>query len=257
MAIGLSTSCVFPSGTETAFKIASEVGYDGVEIMISKQKETRDAHKIMELSEKYNLPILSIHAPVLVLTSFVFGIGAKEKLKKTVKLAEQVGADTVVVHPPYFFQTAFGKGFEHFINDLQQSTHVFISVENMFNLRAWDKELPTFIPSWNPGNINVSHTTLDFSHCASQGIDSLELAKQWGDKLNHIHLCDGHNGSIHDDHLVPGKGDQPVKETLQFLKQFEFSGHVIAEIHTDSFSKKKRKKKIEDTLRFARKHFDK
>lgn len=257
MAIGLSTSCVFPSGMEKAFKIASESGYDGIEIMISKEKETRDANRIKKLSRKYNLPILSVHAPILVLTSFVFGIGAREKLKKTVRLAEEVGADVVVVHPPYFFQAAFGSEFEGFINNLQQSTKVFISVENMFNLRAWGKELPTFLPGWNPGNFNVLNTTLDFSHCASQNINSLELAKQWGDKLNHIHLCDGHNGSIHDDHLVPGKGDQPVKETLQFLKQFEFSGHVIAEIHTDSFSKKKRKKKIEDTLRFARKHFDK
>jgi len=257
MAIGLSTSCVFPSGIETAFKIASEVGYDGVEIMISKQKETRDAHKIMELSKKYNVPVLSIHAPVLVLTSFVFGIGAKEKLKKTVKLAEQVGADTVVVHPPYFFQTAFGKEFEHFINDLQQSTHVFISVENMFNLRAWGKSFSTFLPGWNPGDINISHTTLDFSHCASQGIDSLELAKQWEKKLSHVHLCDGYTGSIHDDHLVPGRGDQPVRKTLEFLKDSNFNGHIIAEIHTESFSKKKRKKKIESTLKFARKHFDK
>jgi len=256
MAIGLSTSCVFPSGIETAFKIASEVGYDGVEVMISKQKETRDAHRIIELSKKYNLPVLSIHAPVLVLTSFVFGIGAKEKLKRTVKLAERVGADTVVVHPPYFFQTAFGKEFEHFINDLQQSTHVFISVENMFNLRAWGKELPTFLPGWNPGDIDIPNATLDFSHCASQGANSLELAKKWGSKINHIHLCDGNTGSIQDDHLVPGKGDQPVKETLEFLKDSNFNGHIIAEIHTESFSKSKRKKKIENTLRFARKHFN-
>jgi sugar phosphate isomerase/epimerase len=256
MAIGLSTSCVFPSGIETAFKIASEVGYDGVEVMISKQKETRDANKIIELSQRYNLPVLSIHAPVLVLTSFVFGIGAKEKLKRTVKLAEQVGADTVVVHPPYFFQTAFGKEFEHFVNDLQQSTHVFISVENMFNLRAWGKELPTFLPGWNPGDIDIPNATLDFSHCASQGVNSLELAKEWGSKTKHIHLCDGNTGSIQDDHLVPGKGDQPVKETLEFLKDSNFNGHIIAEIHTESFSKSKRKKKIENTLKFARKHFN-
>lgn len=257
MAIGLSTSCVFPSGIKKAFNIASEVGYDGIEVMISKEKETRDAHKIIELSSQHNLPILSVHAPILALTSFVFGIGAREKLRKTVKLAEEVGADTVVVHPPYFFQTAFGLDFEYFINDLQQSTHVFIAVENMFSLRVWGEEVPTFLPGWNPGEMNVANATLDFSHCASQGVSSLELAKKWGKRLRHIHLCDGDNSSTHDDHLVPGKGDQPVKETLQLLKNSDFDGHIIAEIHTESFSKKKRKKKIEKTLEFAREHFEK
>ena len=33
--VGLSTSSVFPSGVEEAFRLAAEIGYDGMEVMVS------------------------------------------------------------------------------------------------------------------------------------------------------------------------------------------------------------------------------
>src|SRR6476469_10480108 len=71
--IGMSTSCVYPQPTEHTFKLAKRAGYDGVEIMVTNDDGTRDADALLELSERYSLPILSIHAPVLLLTQFVWG----------------------------------------------------------------------------------------------------------------------------------------------------------------------------------------
>jgi len=241
---------------EKAFRLSSECGYDGIEIMVSKEEATRSPQQIKKLSKVYNQPILSIHSPVLVMASFVFGIGPRNKLRKSVELAEKVGADTVVVHPPYFFQPVFGLEFENFVNDLEESSGITIAVENVFNVVWKGKQLPTFIPGWNPGDMNVNSMTLDFSHSAYQKENSLDLAKSWGDKLKHIHLCDGTGNAMTDEHLVPGRGTQPVAETLEFLAGNNFSGHIVAEIHTETYSKKKRKKKMEQTLEFARKHFE-
>ena len=57
--------------------------------------------------------------------------------------------------------------------------------------------------------------------------------QEFGDRLRHIHLADG-TDSAADEHLVPGRGTQPVREALEFLKLNGFDGNIIAEISTRS-----------------------
>ena len=52
-----------------------------------------------------------------------------------------------------------------------------------------------------------------------------------GDRLRHIHLTDG-TGSAKDEHLVPGRGDQPCAELLQSLAGRGFQGSVALEVST-------------------------
>lgn len=258
--VGMSTSCVFPSKTETAFKIASELGYDGVEIMVTKDPSSQDPALLNKFSDKYQIPIFSIHSPVLMLSSYVFGRNPREKLKRSCELAVATGASTVVVHPPYFWQPLYSLTFSSFVRELSSEFNLTIAVENMFNPEFFGMSIPVFAPSWNPASssMDVDSMTLDFSHCAYQGISGLDLAKEMGNRLQHIHLCDGthRHESFHllDEHLVPGRGTQPVAETLQFLSQKDssFSGFVVAEVHTNSYSKKNRRKKLAETLQFAR-----
>lgn len=249
---------MYPSRMETAFKIGAEIGYDGLEIMINKDEETRNPAKILSLSEKYDQPILSVHAPVLLFTSYVYGISPRNKLERTVQLAYQLGASTVVVHPPYSWQKLYSVNFSKIVREFSQHYNITIAVENMFNPAFLGKTFSAFAPSWNPGALDVDAMTLDFSHSAYQGINSLRLAQAWGDKLKHVHLCDGtyrlNNLRMHDEHLVPGKGSQPVAETLKLLKKNKFSGHIVAEVHTENYSPKKRFKKLTKTLEFAKKY---
>ena len=44
--VGLSTSSVFPSGVEEAFRLAAEIGYDGMEVMVSYPKDSQDPDQI-------------------------------------------------------------------------------------------------------------------------------------------------------------------------------------------------------------------
>jgi sugar phosphate isomerase/epimerase len=78
--IGLSTSSVYPLGLEDTFRLAKEIGYDGVEVMISQSDNTRDTRTLINLSKKYNMEILSVHAPVLLLTHFVWGERSRTKV---------------------------------------------------------------------------------------------------------------------------------------------------------------------------------
>ena len=39
-----------------------------------------------------------------------------------------------------------------------------------------------------------------------------------------------HDGNLKDEHLVPGHGTEPVAETLTWLAENGWTGHVVAEI---------------------------
>ena len=74
--------------------------------------------------------------------------------------------------------------------------------------------------------------TLDFSHAALAGCDGLEFALAMGQRLRHVHLCDGLGGTLLEEHLIPGHGSQPVAEVLGYLTRTNWSGSVVAEVHT-------------------------
>lgn len=257
--IGFSTSCTFPATLERSFAIGSEAGYDGIEIMVTNDKRTREANYIKMLEDKYELPVLSFHAPTLLLTHFVWGTDPQVKLHRTAELTAEVGGDTVVVHPPFFWQGEYSENFLEIVEVIAKDTGVKIAVENMFPWRVKGREIQAYSPTWEDITKRTPHLTLDFSHAALAGEESLKIATKHHNKIAHVHLCDGIGTSnpddkdkVFDEHLLPGQGNQKVKETLQYLKSQKWDGHIVAEINTRKANKVQRLQLLKDTYKFAK-----
>ncbi len=226
--------------------------------MITDDPATRDAGGLRELSDRYEQPILSVHAPVLPLAQLVWG-SPESKLRRSAELAVAVGASTVVVHPPFRWQPRYASGFAQQIRSLAAEHEVEVAVENMFPLTLGRASVRAFSPSSDPVLIDCDAITLDFSHAAMAGRDSLELALSMGDRLRHIHLTDGTismaQGQLHDEHLIPGTGTQPVAEVLQHLAHRNWSGSVVAEVNTrPGASVQGRLAMLRKTVEFAATH---
>ncbi|MEO8528939.1 MAG: sugar phosphate isomerase/epimerase [Pseudolysinimonas sp.] len=238
ISIGMSTSCNFPMGVEQSFRLARLAGYDGLEVMVTTDPVSHNAAALRALSERYSMPIFSIHAPSLFWMQLIGGRDAQLKLERSAALATEVGASTVVVHPPFRWERGYARNFERIVRQTAANSGVTIAVENMFPWRLlpgkFPRPLTAYAPSPDPLDLDVDAMTLDFSHASLTGRDSLEYAMAMGDKLRHVHLCDGSrsvdDGNLHDEHLVPGRGTQPVAETLTYLAERGFDGHVVAEI---------------------------
>ncbi len=257
--IGMSTTCVYPLEPQLAFAEAAEVGFDGLEIMVSNEETTQDAVALRRLSAEYGLPILSIHAPVLLLTHFVWGRDPQIKLERTAELAAAVGANTVVVHPPFRWQANYAKDFLQIVRATEANYGVAIAVENMFPWRAAGKNIKAYSPGYDPRQMDCDHVTLDFSHAALAGVDSREFVRDVGERLSHVHLCDGSGpigeGQIFDEHLLPGRGTQPVAEVLRGLADANWTGAVVAEVNTrKAKSERERTALLRETLAFAKQH---
>ena len=85
--------------------------------------------------------------------------------------------------------------------------------------------------------------------------DPVAMARRLGDRLRHIHLTDG-TGSAKDEHLVPGRGTQPVAELLEHLASVDFAGHVVVEINTrKAGNREARELDLVEALAFTRLNF--
>ncbi|OBY32318.1 sugar phosphate isomerase/epimerase family protein [Mycolicibacter kumamotonensis] len=271
--VGLSTASVYPLRAEAAFEYAARLGYDGVELMVWGESVSQDIGAVRRLSQKYRVPVLSVHAPCLLISQRVWGANPIHKLERSVRAAERLEAQTVVVHPPFRWQRRYAEGFSDQVAELEAKSDVAVAVENMFPFRTdrffgadQSRErmrrrgggpgagISAFAPSYDPLDGGHAHYTLDLSHTATAGTDALEMARRMGSGLTHLHLCDG-TGLPADEHLVPGRGDQPTVEVCQMLAAGDFTGHVVLEVTTSQArSPHEREALLIESLQFARTH---
>ncbi len=252
--IGLSTSSVYPETTSSAFELARRLGYDGVELMVGIDPVAADIDAVEKLRDYHGVPVLSVHSPCLLITQRVWGTDPWAKLERSAESAVRLDAPVVVVHPPFRWQREYGKNFVQGIKRLNETTGVTFCVENMYPWRTPGGELKAYVPGWDPTELDYNDLTLDLSHASTANQQSLDLARSWGRRLRHIHLTDGH-GSMKDEHLVPGRGDQRAGDVLGFLAASDFTGHVVLEVNSrKSESRAQREADLAESLAFARLH---
>jgi sugar phosphate isomerase/epimerase len=254
--VGLSTASVYPEGTAAAFELAGKLGYDGVEVMVWTDPTSQDPYALLRLSEHYRVPILAIHAPCLIITQRVWTTDPWTKLQKARFAAELLGAQTVVVHPPFRWQRDYARGFQAGIKRLAEETDVRFAVENMFPLRVRGREVSAYQPTWDVAfdDEPYSDYTLDLSHTAVSKSDAMSMLLAMGARLRHLHVADG-TGLTKDEHLVPGRGDQPCAEVLETLAGHGFTGHVVVEVNTRrALDRAEREAELAEALAFCRLH---
>ena len=246
MPVLLSTSSVFPEPTSAAFEMAATLGYDGVEVMVWTDAVSQDAGALRGLSQHYGVPVRSVHAPCLL---------PWERLRRSAELASVMEAPIVVVHPPFAWQREYARGFGPGIARLRaRYPSVTFAIENMYPVRMAGREFVPYAPGWDPTVAGYEAYTLDLSHCAAARSDALAMAGAMGDRLAHVHLGDG-TGEGRDEHLVPGRGNQPCAELLQSLAGRGYAGSVAVEVGTRrAASRAEREAALAEALAFARQH---
>lgn len=254
--MALSTASVYPESTASAFDLAARLGYDAVEVMVGIDEISQDVDIVAHLRDYHEIPVVAIHAPCLLITARVWGTEPWVKLERSAAAARTLGADVVVVHPPFRWQRDYARGFVDGIARLEAQTGVVLAVENMYPWRTARRELQVYSPDWDPVGQEYAHATLDLSHTATAGVDPLLMADELGVRLKHVHLADG-TGSAKDEHLVPGRGNQPCAELLQTLTARGFGGHVVVEINTRRcLNRAAREADLVEALSFTRSHLD-
>jgi len=253
--VALSTASVYPESTAAAFEIAARLGYDGVEVMVWTDPVSQDVEALKRLSDYHGVPVLAVHAPCLIITQRVWGTDPWAKLVRARNAADTLGARTVVVHPPFRWQREYARDFLAGIKRMSDETDVRFAVENMFPLRARGRAVTPYAPDWDPTEEEFPDFTIDLSHTSVSQSDAMDMAQRMDRRLSHVHIADGIGGP-RDEHLVPGRGDQPCAELLETLARNAFEGTIVVEVNTRrAESRAEREADLAEALAFTRLHF--
>jgi len=232
MKLILSAGTLYTLPPHTAFEIARDVGFDGIEIIINHDYEYNAGVELLTDAAQI-LPIASIHAPFFEIN----GWGNKvQQLKKTVKLAKLFEIPLVNFHPPAWL--SLERKFWRWLNKIKDfqaevgDNQVVVTIENM----------PANGPmGCNPYYLNSTEAMIDFlqkrnlfltfdtAHMGTYKTNFLTDFHHFynSDRIRNIHFSDYANGR---EHLMPGHGKLPLTRFLNHLRQTGYDGTVTLEL---------------------------
>jgi sugar phosphate isomerase/epimerase len=226
-----STAPFFRRPLREAFQHIAAAGFDAVEVMVTQDPSTQEAHLLTPMAREFGLRVEAIHAPFLLVTRRVWGSDPTGKIYRAVHLAEEIGAPLVVIHPPYRWQVRFRRWLEGSLEEFTARTGVTVAVENMFPIRvAGDRGL-RFHAAQDVENIErFPFLVLDTSHAAVANLDIRDFYARYRDQIQHVHLSNN-AGKGWDSHLpVYQDGVLPLAEFLDDLAADGFAGSVSIEL---------------------------
>jgi len=274
--IALSTGSLYTYGVARVFELAAEAGYDGIEVLVDHRWDGRHPAYLRRLSADYGMPILVVHSPFVV---SVPGWPDDQlgRLHRTVNLAQEVGASTVVTHLPFRLHAVVGhwyayrsrrfllpvplprrEPYYHFLHngqvaELEAETGITVGVENM-PLNRW---LGLRINGYwfnSPAELSrFPHLTLDTTHLGTWGLDLLAVYGRLRERVVHVHLSnfDGR------EHRSPPDGRLPLAELLRRLARDGYDGVVTVEGNPESLDAEDEAKclaALRRALQFCRNH---
>ena len=224
-----STGPFFMFSLEEAFELIAQAGFDGAELMITQDRISQDPLRLAALAARYELPVPAVHGPFLLATSLVFGLDPRGKIARSVEFADRVGAETVVIHPPYRWQANYAAWLDERIPEIHQETGILVTVENMFPVYARGQRVQ-FHSGVRPEEMRrYPYVTLDLSHLAVAGIDILDAYEQLREQTVHVHVSNN-AGRGRDTHAGVDDGVLPVPAFLERLVTSGFPGAVTLEL---------------------------
>jgi sugar phosphate isomerase/epimerase len=231
----LSTASFFARPIAWTLERAAEAGYEGVEIMVTKDPASQDAVAIRTVADRFGLRVGALHAPFLLVTRTVWGVDPVGKIDRSLETASDADIPVVVVHPPYRWQRAYRRWLQERLPGLEARTGVAVAVENMFPVRVGRRDLAFHADHGLDELEGLPSVALDTSHAAVSRRDLVEVRRRFGDRLRHVHLSDN-AGRGWDSHLPPGDGVLDLEAFLADLGSSTYRGAVSLEVDLRSAS---------------------
>lgn len=235
MKILLSTGSLHHLTFDEVFSIAKKFEFSGVEFYLQTpfQLFSISPEEIKKISIKYDIPVLSIHAPSYerFLIQFILNRDkiVIETWLYTLNLATYLQAELIVIHPfPFLFRRRKCRcDFQNLLNTLK-SDNIKICIENMPKLLFLSPHiLITSDEFRNFCKKNNCFQTLDITHCRTEKINPGVFFTDNKDYIQDIHISDYKSCR---QHLPLGRGDTNFSELFKKLKEENYQGFITLEL---------------------------
>lgn len=210
-------------------------GVDGIELLVCPNVEDNDIVKIQKILKELNMNVFSVHQSI----STLFNIRILE-ITNLFEIANKLSAKVIVLHINVIGDQIFDETYVKDLKALEKKYNIKIGIENS------PKSVLSLSKSYSWGEKEFSnlmkktdfHITFDTTHLAQTGKGIIAFYKKNKDRIVNIHLSDYKNNFLnnyllfaYDTHLPLEKGELPIREFLQTLKDNNYSGLITMEIN--------------------------
>ena len=249
--VGMFTSGYQRNPLEHCFMDAKEYGYDYIELWggrphaYAPDLKAGDINEVRRLIEKYEMPVLG-YTPEHNAYPYNYMIGSEAQrrdavdyLKLSLEMAKEMGAEFVLTSPAnggYLatYDQLWGRLEKNIqeLGDYAAKLEIKLVVEALtpyesnFFTRANDL-VELFRRVDNPYVVGMCDIVPPFVQHES----IMAYFDKLGNKMDHMHIIDGENGS--DTHMIPGEGNIPIKEMLYDMKRIGYDKTATLELVTN------------------------
>ena len=249
--VGMFTSGYQRNPLEHCFMDAKEYGYDYIELWggrphaYAPDLKAGDINEVRRLIEKYEMPVLG-YTPEHNAYPYNSMIGSEAQrrdavdyLKLSLEMAKEMGAEFVLTSPAnggYLatYDQLWGRLEKNIqeLGDYAAKLEIKLVVEALtpyesnFFTRANDL-VELFRRVDNPYVVGMCDIVPPFVQHES----IMAYFDKLGNKMDHMHIIDGENGS--DTHMIPGEGNIPIKEMLYEMKRIGYDKTATLELVTN------------------------
>lgn len=203
----------------------ADAGYDGAELLLAHNPESRDPAKVLAYAQEAGLDIPVVHGPYMVLLRTVMGSNYIEKTRRSLEVSAEIGASTMVAHAPFRWERSARGWVMEEVQGEADEIGVTFAMENLFPVAGRN-----FSSVITPEQLRTfPHVVFDTSHFAVSGIDLFEAWDALSDRVAHLHLSDNF-GNGKDSHAPIGSGILPLEDFLAKVGASDWSGTITLEL---------------------------
>ena len=249
--VGMFTSGYQRNPLEHCFMDAKEYGYDYIELWggrphaYAPDLKAGDINEVRRLIEKYEMPVLG-YTPEHNAYPYNYMIGSEAQrrdavdyLKLSLEMAIEMGAEFVLTSPANGgYLATYDQLWSRLEKNIQELgdyaakleiklvVEALTPYESNFFTRANDL-VELFRRVDNPYVVGMCDIVPPFVQHES----IMAYFDKLGNKMDHMHIIDGENGS--DTHMIPGEGNIPIKEMLYEMKRIGYDKTATLELVTN------------------------
>lgn len=259
----LSSGSLYSYGLNRFFELAKKAGFDEIELCPDARIDTYDPSYVKKLCKQYGIKVIGLH---YMMDFFGTWGGFKERIDKSIKLAQDLKVKYLVVHSWEYCDEDYNSWIIKNQKKLyEKAAPVIIVFENSTKSYIPDNPKLLMANRFSSETMNAFYNiAMDTSHLATAKIDIVEFYKTLKDKIKYIHFSDSdykkrddRPNSIADRHLAPGKGKLPLKKFLKVLKNSKYDGIISIELLPESIDAGMGEIEVVKNLKKARKYVEK
>ena len=242
MAIGVSSSCLYPMSPCDSLETIGKLGVKTCEVFINSPSELTPAYaaRLNKIKDEYGMNIVSVHPYTsFAETTMLFSeykqrfFDMLEYYKTGFETAASLGSKIFVIHGSRLpARITHEEYFERFAMMIEagKSFGITVTPENVNNHLS---ENPDFMKEMRDYLGSEFRMVFDVKQANRAGFDPIAYAEEFAKDIIHIHLSD-HSKEF--DCLPPSKGNFNFARLFDIMKNVGYGGNYVVELYRHNYS---------------------